>query len=378
MDSSAQYYEDNEHLKNYFLVILSIIAAFGLLMVFSSSYQHAKFHYSSSFYFFLKQAMYFTIAGAMAFVASKVKFSFWMKYGKYIHLMVAFVVFLTFIPGIGIIRNNASRWINLGFITFQPGELLKYTSIIFAANYFEDFNLLEVKDRVKGGLLLALPLAFLYKQPDYGMFTICFLVISFSCFLSSFSKKIFYSAFASGLVIGVALLFAQPYRVRRLLTFLDPWKDPSNSGFQITQSMMAMANGSWTGQGIGSSYGKLHYLPEAHNDFIFSIIGEEIGFLGITLLVALFLSLIYVGLRLALCVTDRKPFIVLTTVIFTIGLQVFLNMGVVLAILPTKGLNLPFISYGGSSLISNFFGIGLVFSALRWSKPVQSSFTRSQ
>lgn len=377
MESRAQYFQENEHIKNYFLVILSIIGAFGLLMVFSSSYQHAKYHYSSSFYFFLKQMMYFSIAGLMAIITSKVKFSFWMKYGNYIHFTVALIVLFTFIPGIGLMRNYASRWISIGPLTFQPGELLKYTSIIFAASFFEDFKYLEIKERVKGGLLLALPLAFLYKQPDYGMFTICFLVISFTCFLSSFSKKIFYSTFATGLILGIALMFAQPYRVRRLLTFLDPWKDPSNSGFQITQSMMAMANGSWTGQGIGSSYGKLHYLPEAHNDFIFSIIGEEIGFLGIVLLVGLFLGLIYLGLRLALCVSERKPFIVLTTVIFTIGLQVFLNMGVVLAILPTKGLNLPFISYGGSSLISNFFGIGLIFSALRWSRPSQNSFTRS-
>ena len=154
------------------------------------------------------------------------------------------------------------------------------------------------------------------------------------------------------------------YRIERLLTYLDPWKNPKTSGFQIIQSFLAFANGGIFGQGLGNSNEKLFYLPEAHNDFIFSVIGEELGLFGVTLMVGLFMTFIYLGLKIGIRMKNRWAFILVSTVIFTIGLQALLNMGVVLGLLPTKGLNLPFISYGGSSLVSNFFGVGLILSAV--------------
>ncbi len=153
--------------------------------------------------------------------------------------------------------------------------------------------------------------------------------------------------------------------MKRLLTYLDPWKNPHGSGFQIIQSYLAFANGSLLGQGLGNSNEKLFYLPEAHNDFIFSVIGEEMGFVGVFFLVCLFIAFIYFGFKLILQVKDRIGVILGASIIFVLGLQALLNMGVVLGLLPTKGLNLPFISYGGSSLICNFFGIGLLLSVVK-------------
>jgi cell division protein FtsW len=189
--------------------------------------------------------------------------------------------------------------------------------------------------------------------------------MAFVGFMSSFPRRYFYCSLFIGGLAGIFILFYKAYRVKRLLTYLDPWKNAQGSGFQIIQSYMAFANGSLFGQGLGNSNEKLFYLPEAHNDFIFSVIGEEIGFIGVFLIVCLFIAFIYFGFKLVLQVRDRIGLILGASIVFVLGLQALLNMGVVLGLLPTKGLNLPFISYGGSSLICNFFGIGLLLSVIK-------------
>ena len=183
--------------------------------------------------------------------------------------------------------------------------------------------------------------------------------------MSSFPRKYFYYSLVTGGICGVFVLFSQAYRVKRMLTYLDPWKNPQGSGFQIIQSYMAFAKGAAFGQGLGNSNEKLFYLPEAHNDFIFSVIGEELGFIGVFVLISLFVAFIYFGFKLALKLRDRVSIIMASAIVFVLGLQALLNMGVVLGLLPTKGLNLPFVSYGGSSLLCNFFGIGLLLSVIK-------------
>ena len=191
------------------------------------------------------------------------------------------------------------------------------------------------------------------------------MLIAFACFLSNFPRKYFYSAFVLGVITAAGLLVSAPYRVKRLLVFLDPWSDPQNSGFQIIQSYLAFANGRIFGQGIGNSNEKLFYLPEAHNDFIFSVIGEELGFVGVLVIVLLFVAFTFLGFKLALTPRSNINKQVVSIFVFAIAIQSFLNMGVVLGLLPTKGLNLPFISYGGSSLIANLVAIGFVLSSLK-------------
>ncbi len=353
----------------YFLICLALMLIMGTLMVFSSSYIYSKETFGSITFLLSKQIAAIGIGSILAYVAYRFRQSFLFKFGYQIHLFVGFLVLLTLVPGIGMSVKGASRWLNFGLLQYQPGEMIKYTVILASIPYFESFNSYNFKTAVIRGLGLLTPLLLILKQPDFGTFSICFAVIVFVAFMSSFNRKLFYGFAITGLMASLAFLFAEPYRVQRIITFLDPWKNPRGSGFQIIQSYLAFANGSIFGQGLGNSNEKLFYLPEAHNDFIFSVIAEELGFLGVLLVVLLFISFLYLGFRLCLRLEHRYMAILGASVVFIIGLQAFLNMGVVLGLLPTKGLNLPFFSYGGSSMISNLFGIGLFLGCFKTEAP---------
>lgn len=354
-----------DRLTKTFLSILAIIITIGMVMVWSASFILASEKFGTSTHYIVRQLIYLCLAVTVAFTISKTKFTFWMKYGYLINIAASGIVALTIIKGVGSAAKGASRWLAFGGMSVQPGEIVKFTVILSALTFFENWNKMDAKERIKHGASLFLPLALLIKQPDFGSFSICFIVIAFVCFMSSFPRKYFYYSLIGGGIGGVFILFSQAYRVKRLLTYLDPWKNPQGSGFQIIQSYMAFANGSAFGQGLGNSNEKLFYLPEAHNDFIFSVIGEELGFIGVFLIICLFIAFIYFGFKLILQVKDRVGIILGSAIVFVLGLQALLNMGVVLGLLPTKGLNLPFISYGGSSLICNFFGIGLLLSVVK-------------
>lgn len=334
-------------------------------MVWSSSYILANESFGSPYHYIIRQLIYLFLAIGLAFGVSKTKYTFWLKYGYLVNILASGIVALTIVKGIGASAKGASRWLTFGGMSIQPGEIVKFTVILSALSFFENWNKMDNKERMKHGGTLFLPLALLIKQPDFGTFFICFVVISFVCFMSSFPRKYFYYSLITGAVGGVFVLFSQAYRVKRMLTYLDPWKNPQGSGFQIIQSYMAFAKGSAFGQGLGNSNEKLFYLPEAHNDFIFSVIGEELGFIGVFFLICLFVVFIYFGFKLALQIKERKGIIMSSAIVFVLGLQALLNMGVVLGLLPTKGLNLPFVSYGGSSLLCNFFGIGLLLSVIK-------------
>lgn len=356
---------DVDRLIKIFLSTLAIIITVGLIMVWSSSYILGAENFGSSLHYITRQLVYFFLAVGVAFVVSKTKYTFWIKYGFLVNIIASCIVALTIVKGIGNSAKGASRWLTFGGMSLQPGEIVKFTVILSALSFFENWNKMDLKERLKHGGTLFLPLALLIKQPDFGTFFICFVVISFVCFMSSFPRKYFYASLVTGGIGGIFVLFSQAYRVKRMLTYLDPWKNPQGSGFQIIQSYMAFANGSLFGQGLGNSNEKLFYLPEAHNDFIFSVIGEELGFVGVLLIVCLFVAFIYFGFKLTLQVKDRVGIIMGSSIVFVLGLQSLLNMGVVLGLLPTKGLNLPFTSYGGSSLLCNFFGIGLLLSVVK-------------
>lgn len=356
---------DADRLVRVFLSTLAIIITIGLIMVWSSSYILASEMFGSSLHYINRQLIYLFISICVAFGVSKTKYTFWIKYGYIINIAASMIVALTIIKGIGNSAKGASRWLSFGGMSLQPGEIVKFTVILSALSFFENWNKMDTKERLKHGVTLFLPLILLIKQPDFGTFSICFVVISFVCFMSSFPRKYFYLTLMGGGIAGVFVLFSQAYRVKRMLTYLDPWKNPQGSGFQIIQSYMAFANGSALGQGLGNSNEKLFYLPEAHNDFIFSVIGEELGFIGVMVLIMLFVAFIYFGFKLALQCRDRIAVIMASSIVFVLGLQALLNMSVVLGLLPTKGLNLPFVSYGGSSLLCNFFGIGLLLSVVK-------------
>lgn len=352
-----------EKLKKYFIADVSLIIIIGIIMVYSSSYIYSKEVIGSSTHFLFKQLVFLTIGLSGAFFVSKTKASFWYKHIYKINWAATFLLALTFSP-LGLNIKGSQRWVALGGFSFQPGEFVKYSLAISAVFFFNSFNSYSKEQRLKKSASFLVPLLLLIIQPDFGTFTISAVMIAFACFLSDFPRKYFYSAAVLGACALGGILVAAPYRVQRLLTFLDPWADPQNSGFQIIQSYLAFANGHVFGQGVGNSTEKLFYLPEAYNDFILSVLGEELGFIGLLAVVVLFGAFVYLGFRLALSASSKINQQLIACLIFSIGLQAFLNMGVVLGLLPTKGLNLPFISYGGSSLIANLIGIGFIFSAL--------------
>lgn len=337
-------------------------------MVYSSSFILSQELYGDSAYYVKKQLLYLFLSISMVVFFYKTKVTFWIKYSPLLHLFLGICCVITLIPGMGVEIKGASRWIQLAGFRFQPGEFLKYSTLLMSINYFENFFNVDFKKRIEQTFILYTPIFLLLFQPDFGTFTICFILVAVVCYFSTFPRKFFYSFLIAGILAIIPILVSQPYRVRRLFSYLDPWSNAKTSGFQIIQSYLAFANGSIFGQGLGNSNEKLFYLPEAHNDFIFSVIGEETGFIGVLTIISLFLVMSFLGFSLALLMKDKKVHILVAALVSAITIQILLNLGVVLGLLPTKGLNLPFISSGGSSLIANFFAIGLIASAVKFQK----------
>ncbi len=354
-----------EKLTNYFLINVFFLNLFGVIMVFSASYMYATENMGSSYFFLSKQLIFIALGLGVALVFSKLKILYLYKQAYKINAFFGFLLTLTLVPGIGVMMKGSKRWLNLGFMNLQPGEFLKYTLMLAAIRYFENFNNYTPKQRVIYLSGLVYPLGIFVLQPDFGTFFISSMIIGFIAFLSSFPRKYFYATLISGFIGAFGILISAPYRMKRLLTFLDPWKDPRGSGFQVIQSFLAFANGSFFGQGLGNSNEKLFYLPEAYNDFIFSVVGEELGFIGVIATAIMFVSFIFIGFKMAVSLKSRVGSIMVSAIIFSIGFQAFLNMGVVLGVLPTKGLNLPFISYGGSSMVANLAALGLIFACIK-------------
>lgn len=352
-----------EKTKQYFFINIALIALIGIIMMFSASYIYAKETFGSSTFFLTKQILFLLIGVGAALFVKFSKMSFWYKLIYFFNGISGFLLFLTMTP-LGKTIKGSQRWLDLGFMSFQPGELVKITMCLTAIYYFNKFNEMSVKQRLWQSLHFFIPLGLLVLQPDFGTFFISSALIAFACFLSPFPRMYFAGAMVVGGISVASILVAAPYRVKRLLVFLDPWSDPQNSGFQIIQSYLAFANGHLFGQGIGNSTEKLFYLPEAHNDFILSVIGEEIGFFGVVLIVFLFFSFTLLGFKLAMSAKSNINKQIALGFVFLISFQAILNMGVVLGLLPTKGLNLPLISYGGTSLIVNMIAIGFIFSSI--------------
>ena len=355
--------EGTDKIKKYFLITVGLILAVGIIMVFSSSYILSKEYYGTPTKYLVKQLLFLCMGLGAAFVLSRTKMTYWFKNIYIFNGFISFLLLLTITP-MGKVIKGSQRWLNFGLFSFQPGEVFKYTICFSAIYYFSRFQAYSVRERLIHTLHFIIPLCLLLIQPDFGTFSISVLLIFFACFLSNFPRRYFYSALVAGIVACLGILVAAPYRVKRLMAFMDPWKDARDSGFQIIQSYLAFANGHIFGQGIGNSNEKLFYLPEAHNDFILSVIGEELGFIGVLFIIMLFLSFTYLGFKLAISTRSKLNQQIIASLVFAISIQAFLNMGVVLGLLPTKGLNLPFISYGGTSLIANLIALGFIFCCL--------------
>lgn len=336
----------------------------GLVQVYSSSYIFATESYSDGLYFFKRQLLFTLLAAVTLVATTQIPFELIRRYSWWLWPVSFILLCMTFIPHLGVKVGGAIRWIQLPFgIRFEPSELLKIGfSFVFASIVCRSQNLLG---RVKMGwlfLLIVLPLAVLLKQPDFGSFLIILLVGTALLFTFGLNLKWLMVAGLSAMPALYFIVWHSPYRRARVQAFLDPWSDPGQKGFQVIQSMLSVHSGGLTGQGIGQGQGKLFFLPEAHTDFTMAVFSEEMGFVGIFLLLALYGFVVFRGFQIVLKAEDNFKKTLGLGLIMTFALSVFINVGVVMGLVPTKGLTMPFLSYGGSSLIVLSFLFGILLN----------------
>jgi cell division protein FtsW len=351
--------------RGLLLAILALIGI-GLVQVYSSSFIFAIESRGDGLYFFKRQMFFAVVAIIVLLFTALIPFRYIEKYGWLAWILAAIGVGLTMVPHLGIRAGGAARWLNIpGGLVFEPSELLKISLSLLLATYFSRrLDLGKAEQPVKF-LLLAVPLLLVLRQPDFGSFAICSSV--FICILFAFGLpwKFLIGAFSVGIPAFYFLVMNVAYRRARVLAFLDPWADADKKGFQVIQSMLSFQSGGLTGAGLGQGQGKLFFLPEAHTDFTMAVLGEEMGFIGFLIVVSLYGYLVFRGLQLAARSEDRFSKVLALGLSLTFAFSVFINMGVVMGLLPTKGLTLPFLSYGGSSLMMMGFLFGLMLNVER-------------
>jgi cell division protein FtsW len=332
-------------------------------MVYSASYIYAEERFHDGLYFF-KRHMVFSLLGVGAFLAGSRVPMAWLKRMAFPFLGLCTVLVLaTLIPGLGRRAGGAARWLVLGPLGLQPAELLKAAVLLFVAAQLERKE--GERQNWRTGFLAyfaaALPAyVLLLLQPDFGS-TILLLATTTLVLLATGIRVQYIATMLAGTATaGALLILTSPYRRARVEAFLDPWKDAAGKGFQVIQSLVAVYSGSWLGVGLGNSKEKLFYLPEAHNDFIFAVVAEELGVFGILFFTGIFLTIVLRGLKAAAASRTTFERGLALGISVMIGLQAFFNIGVVLGLLPTKGLPLPLVSYGGTSLIVTMLQLGVL------------------
>ncbi len=342
-----------------------VLVGFGIVMVYSASFAVADQRMGDPYHFLKKQAMAAVLGILLLILAARMNYHLWQALS--LPLLLASVVLLgaLILPGMRHEIGGSSRWLKIASLSFQPAELAKLALVIYLARSLtkkegrmKDFTVGFLPHIIVLGALFVLVL----KQPDFGT-GVLFAALVFIMLFAAGTRLVFLAgALAPAVPVLAYLAIRADYRWERIVAFWDPWKDPGRAGFQIIQSFLAFGAGRVFGVGLGEGRQKLFYLPEVHTDFIFSVIGEELGLVGITLLTALFAVLIIRGFQI--CFRARDPFGIYLSLGITvlIAIQTLLNMGVVMGLLPTKGSTLPFISYGGTSLMVNLMAVGILLS----------------
>ncbi len=351
-------------------LLLAVLALFGLglVQVYSSSFIFATEAYGNGLYFFNRQMFFVGVAVLLMIVCSQIPIRYFEKMAWALWGLNCVFLIATFIPSLSFSAGGARRWLMMpmGF-HFEPSEIMKVAFPIFFSSVV--LRLRKQKDSIwlQLALLLwtVLPLILLSKQPDFGSFVLLVVVAMGILFVAELKLRWFVLAGTIMAPIGYWMMMKQEYRRARILAFLDPWSDPAKQGFQMIQSLLSFYNGGITGSGVGQGQGKLFFLPEAHTDFTLAVFGEEFGFIGLVALLVLYGFIVYKLFQIAMAARAEMTRLMLTGFALMFGLSVFINVGVVLGMLPTKGLTMPFLSYGGSSLIALGILFGLVLSEER-------------
>ena len=348
--------------------ITCLLFAFGLLMMTSASIEIASSQYQDPFYFLKRQGIFSLIGFAVIVLTLHIPLSVWKKLSGFLLIVSFILLLLVLVPGIGKVVNGSARWIDVGIFNLQPSELAKIFIVIYLASYL-DRHLIEVRERWSGFLkpllMVGSAAILLQLEPDHGALVI--LTLTAFCMIFLAGAKLYRFFLLLLLFIGVVsyLAMTKPYVIVRFSSYLNPWaaENVFNGSYQLTQALIAFGRGEWFGVGLGNSIQKLYFLPEAHNDFVLAIIGEELGLVGVSLIILLFSLLVKMAFSIGRQ-AERKGTVFEAFVAYGIGLlfagQAMVNIGVNTGLLPTKGLTLPFLSYGGASLIVSFFMAALL------------------
>ena len=354
------------------MVCTGVLLLLGLIMILSASSVHSFAEYGSSFLFFNRQLLWSAI-GIVGFIAfARMDYHRLKGSGYVLFVLVTLLLMAVLIPGVGSEVGGSSRWISAGPLSFQPSELAKLALVLFAADVFSRKNErnLGMLSHTLVPMLPALGMLALLimMQPDLGT-TMLLGFIGFGMLFIAGAPMLYLLPMAFG-GAGLAILgaMAEPYRRARLLSFLHPWKDPLNTGYQTIQSLIAMGSGSWLGVGLGASRQKWSYVPNAHTDFIFAILGEEMGLIGTLAVLGLFAFLAYLGIRSAKRAPDRFGMLLASGVTIWITVQALVNMGAVTGALPITGVPLPLVSFGGTSLVLSLVAMGILTNVARQGK----------
>lgn len=359
---------DGLAVDKWMLLAVAGLLALGMTMVLSTSYLYSQERYGDGTYFFRKQLIAMG-AGVIALVACTVVPSTLYRRFAYPLLAVSFIILaMVLIPGVGVNRGGARRWIMFPGFAFQPSELAKLSMVFYLAHsmakkqeMIRTFSVGVLPHLIISGLFAGL----LLLEPDFGTALILTMVLYFMLFIGGVRVSHLLSTALLALPVLVFVMMTAEYRLRRLMTFLDPWSDATGSGFHVIQSLIAFGSGQFFGRGLGESRQKLFYLPEAHTDFVYSVIGEELGLLGALAVLALFGVIIVRGLRLTAKIEEPFDQYLAFGLTVLLGLQALIHMGVVMGLMPTKGLVLPFISYGGSAMVINLMEAGILLGLSR-------------
>lgn len=347
------------------LVAVILIALFGVVMIYSASFVWANYKFDDPYKFVKMQSIFLVVGIIFMILLSKIDYHFYYKYANIILLICGLLLILVLIPGIGTVRNGSRSWFGIGPLGIQPSEFAKIGLIVYVAKYLTNNDRI-MKSVIHGVLPILGVIGFFFVlimlEPDFGTAMVIVLTLVVLIFISGVKISFFVKMGLLGIMGIAGIIIAAPYRMKRIVSFLNPWSDPLGSGYQILQSLYAIGPGGLLGQGFLKSRQKYFYLPEPQTDFIFSIISEELGFLGVLIVTLAFMYIFYRGVSISLKSKDLFGKYLSFGLSFGLIVQASLNLMVVVGLIPVTGVTLPFLSYGGSSLLVSLASIGILLN----------------